>query len=149
MLRFLQVNEHKPLELVRAGEDMTKGAAVVMDYTDNTVNKATATDGIFLVDRANDYNGINSIIPQNDAGYEAIKSGDLVIRIPAYVGERYATSELTKGEMSVGDYVKASAGKFVAAATSDTCEWIYGGEYDDPTGTLYIVERVAPYKVTA
>ena len=61
-VEILQVNEHKPLELVRAGEDMTKGAAVVMDYTDNTVNKATATDGIFLVDRANDYNGINSII---------------------------------------------------------------------------------------
>lgn len=149
MLRYLQVNEKKPLALMKAGAAMKKGAAIVKDYTDGTVDNATATDGIFLVDKANNYDGINAIIPQNDGGYEDIKEGEIVITIPLYVGERYATSELTVGSLNVGDLLKASAGKFVAGTTNDVCNFVYQGEYDDPCGIkLYIVEVVAPTKIT-
>lgn len=150
MLRYLQVNEKKPLALMKAGEDMKKGAPVVKDYTDGTVDKATATEGIFLVDKANNYDGINAVIPQNDGGFEDIKSGEVVITIPTYVGERYATSELTVGSLKVGDFLKASDGKFVAGVTNDVCNFVYQGEYDDPCGIkLYIVEVVAPTKISA
>ena len=150
MLRFLQVNENKPLALMKAGEAMTKGAAVVKDYTDGTVDKATATGGIFLVDKANNYDGVNAAVPQNDGGFENIAQGEIVITIPTYVGERYATSEVTATSLTVGAYLKASAGKFVAGAKDDTCNFVYQGVYDDPCGkTLYIIEVVAPHTLTA
>ena len=147
MLRFLQVTEGKELPIRTAAEAMTRGGLITVDYTDDTVDKATANTGFSFVDVAPNYDGINAMVSPTDSAFEDISDGALIITVPAYVGERYATSELTIGTLSKGDLIVASSGKFVAAS-SGTAEWRYGGLHSDPSGiTMYIVEKVAPTSV--
>lgn len=146
MLRFLQVNHSKNIPIMKAGAALTRGAVVTLDYTDDTVDAATDVAPEFLVDAVINFDGLNAAYA-NDASYEAIASGAKCLAVPCYVGERYATTELTIGSLSVGDGIKGSAGKFVAAATNDVVCWRYGGTYADPTGkTMYIVEKVPAFK---
>ena len=54
---------------------------------------------------------------------------------------------MTATGLAVGDPLVAKAGKFekaVQGAADVTYHWVYGGTYDDPTGTMYIIERVHP-----
>jgi len=149
MLRFLQVNEKKPIPILVAGEALTRGMAVTQDYADNTIKKATATSGFFLVDNAPNYDGLNAVYSPTDGSFETITSGAKALLIPVYVGERYATTELTIGTLTKGASIKSSAGKFVAAVANDVCEWVYGGTYSDPTGlTMYVVECVPSHTVS-
>lgn len=148
MLRYLQVLKDKPIQILEAGSALTRGGCVAKDYATGKVGAATAAGGFFLVDNAPNYDGINAVIAPTDADFENIASGALCLFTPTFVGERYATTELTLGSLAVGDALKASGGKFVAGASGDSCEWVYGGPYADPTGlTMYIVERVAPVTV--
>lgn len=149
MIRYLSVTEGKNLQIRKAAEAMTRGAAVTVDYTDGTLDLATAENGFFLVDVAPNYNGANAYITPTDGSFETIADDALVITVPTLVGERYAVSELTKGTLAVGDPIKAASGKFVAAEATDVVEWVYGGEYtEEPSDiTMYIVERVAQYTV--
>lgn len=147
MLRFLKVQENKPIQQLEASENMTSGMAVTIDFANDEVDKATATTGIYLVDSAPNYNGINAVVGAADDAFEAITDGDKVNVIPTFIGERYATDQFTLASAVKGDYLKAASGLFVEAAGSDICEWIYGGTYSDPTGTMYIIERVAPATV--
>ena len=148
MLRFLQVVENKPIKIVKASEDMTRGA-VVADSFSGTVSKASGV-GSYLVDVAKNYDGINSIIEPTDGAFETIASGATVLRVPTLLGERYATTELTIGTLVVGNPIVASSGKFVKAGVSTEYEWVYGGTYADPsvTAPMYIIEKVA-HGVTA
>lgn len=140
MLRFLQVTEGKQIQIVKAGAALKRGAPVTKSVAADTVAAATG-DAVFLVDNAPNYNGINAAIIPDDAAFEDIASGALCLAVPVYVGERYATTELTIGSLSKGDKITASSGKFVADADG---KWAYGGTYSDPTGlTMYIVERIA------
>ena len=148
MLRYLQVLKDKPIQILETSAALTRGACVAKDYATGKVAGATATGGFFLVDNAMNFDGINAVIAPSEGDFESIASGALCLMVPTFVGERYATSELTVGSLEVGDALKASAGKFVAGAQNDVCEWVYGGTYADPTGiTMYIVERVAPITV--
>lgn len=148
MLRYLEVLKNKPIQILKAGAALTRGGCVVKDYTDGTVDPATADAGFCLIDNAPNYDGINAVIAPTDADFESIASGALCLLVPTFVGERYATTELTPTSLSVGDALIASAGKFVKGAQNDVCDWVYGGTYADPTGlTMYIVERVAPITV--
>lgn len=143
MLRYLQVNANKPIKVTYASEIMKQGMAVSADYANDEVDKATGI-GEFLVDVPKSYNGIDAIIAPADNAFEDIAAADKVLRIPTYVGERYATSALTIGSLTVGAAIKAASGLFVAAVSQDLYGWVYGGLYDDPTGeTMYIIERVA------
>ena len=143
MLRFLQVTEDKQISILDAGEAMVRGGTITKDYSDGTVDKATAATNFYLADVAPNSNGINAIITPTDAGFEAIAAGDKVLVVPTYVGERYATTELTIGALVKGNYLKSAGGKFVAAEASDNSTWVYGGLYSDPTGlTMYVVEKV-------
>lgn len=147
MIRALKVQTGKPISIFVASEAMTRGCPVTVDFSDETVDKATATGGIYLVDVPNNYDGLNAVIPPNDTQFENIVEGQKVLVIPTKVGERYATTELTLGAIVAGDGLKASGGKFVEAAANDVVEWKYVGTYADPTGTMYAIERVAPYTV--
>lgn len=147
MIRFINVNEGKNLLLRKASETMTRGMAVTLNYANETVGKATATTDIYLVDVDANYNGINAVIAPTDGSFEDIAVDQMVILVPAYVGERYATTELTIGALTKGALLKAAAGEFVAAVSNDVCEWCYGGTYSDATGkTMYVVERIMPTK---
>lgn len=144
MLRELQTFGQKPIKATYvASEDMTQGMAVSIDHANGEVDKATGI-GEFLVDVPKNYDGEYSYKNPTDDAFEAITDGDTVLVIPTLPGERYATDQLTVGNPAVakGAYLKVASGLFVAAAQNDAVAWVYGGTYTDPTGTMYIVERV-------
>ena len=148
MLRYLNVEENKNVRILPVSADTKRGAPVVIDYANDEIDAATAVNGIGLLDIAPNYNGINSVIAPNDTSFETIKEDSYGLVVTPRVCEKYATTELTKGTLQKGNYIKASSGKFVTGASGDVCEWIYGGEYSDPTGlTMYSVGRVSPKTV--
>ena len=63
----------------------------------------------------------------------------------------YATSELTEGDLTEGDPLKAENGKFVKATDgTDAYAWVYRGVYSDPTGIkMYRISRVEVAQPTA
>lgn len=142
MLRFLQVNTAKNIQILDANTALTRGAGVVKDAATGKVGKATADTCAFLVDAPVNSDGVNAG-GYDDKSFETIEAGAKCLLVPVYVGERYATTELTLGSLSVGDNLAVSAGKFVAATASKPSNWVYGGTYSDPTGlTMYIIECV-------
>ena len=142
MLRYLQVQQDKPVSVMRiASEAMKTGMAVSIDHANGEVDKATGI-GYYIVDVPRNYDGVNAVFNYPDDGFEDIASGARVITIPASVGDRFATNQITASGLSVGDPLDVSAGVFQEATAGDAYGWVYGGTYPDPTGTLHIVERV-------
>lgn len=142
MLRLLQVLGHKPNKAMYvASEDMKQGMAVSIDHANGEVDKATGL-GEYLVQVSPKYEGLNAVVPPLDDAFEDIASGDKVILIPTFIGERYATDQITTTGLTAGDPLDVAAGLFQEATSSDAYCWIYGGTYLDTTGTLHIVERV-------
>ena len=147
MLRYLQVLKDKPIQILPALEDLTRGAPVGKDYVDGGVFLAGNDESIlatYLVDNAPNYDGINAVIAPTDADFEEIKENALCLLVTTFEGERYATTEVVVGrELNVGDPLTVANGKFVAAGNGSTYAWVYGGTYADPTGLpMYIIERV-------
>ena len=146
MIRYLQVVQGKPIRHLKAAAALTRGAVVAQDVKAGTVSAATGT-GDYLLDVDPNYDGLNAVINPTDGEFENIDNGADVLVIPALFGERYATTEVTAAGLAVGDPLVAKAGKFekaVQGAADVTYHWVYGGTYDDPTGTMYIIERVHP-----
>lgn len=136
MLRYLQVVEMKPITIVTAGADMTRGAAVTYAPATNSVSAATTGTAVSLVDVAMNFDGCNAAITPTDADFEAIKNGDLVLKVTPLHGEHYATNQITAAGLNPGDALTASAGKFVkattGAGTDNSSGFIYVGKYNDP-----------------
>lgn len=143
MVRNLSVITSKNIPIAVAGENMTRGMAVVQNHADGTVKKANGEDEIFLVDVAMNYDGINAVVNPTDKDFETIKTGDKVLLIPVQFGESYATTEVTATGLGKGDYLKTAAGKFIKATTGDKTGFVYADPYSDPTGlTMYEIKRV-------
>lgn len=140
MLRIVEANTNKALSVMyTASAAMKRGAFVTPDESNMTVGPATGATQ-YLVDVAPNYDGINAVIEPTDADFEDIKEGDRVILVPVLIGEKYATSEVDKGSLNAGDKISATSGKAAANASGD---WVYCGEYSDPTGIkMYTVKRV-------
>lgn len=140
MLRIVEGHTDKALSVMyTASAAMTRGAFVTPNEADMTVGPATGATQ-YLVDVPKNYDGINAVIEPSDADFEEIKEGDRVILVPVLIGEKYATSEVTKGSLTAGDKIAATAGK---AAADESGDWEYCGEYSDPTGIpMYVVKRV-------
>jgi hypothetical protein len=142
MLRNLTPLGNRPIKAdYKAGAAMTQGMAVSLDHANAEVDKATGV-GDYLVDIPKSYTGIYAIVNPEDDAFESIAQGAFVNVIPTYVGDRFATDQVTTTGLSVGDPIDATAGVFAEATSSDAYQWIYGGTYADTTGTLYIVECV-------
>lgn len=143
MLRYLQVTENKPVKITTASVAVKRGAPITVDFTDGTVAPATAGTGLYLADVAKNYDGINAIIEPTDGDFEDIKVGGKVLRVVPFVGDRFATTEVTAAGLVAGDPLVATAGKFVKAGSAKDYEFVYGGTYADPSvENSYIVERV-------
>lgn len=140
MLRIIEGHTNKALSVMyTASAALKRGAFVTPDESDLTVGPATGATQ-YLVDVPKNYDGINSVIEPSDGDFEDIAVGDRVILVPVLIGEKYATSEVTKGSLTAGDKIAATAGKAAASADGD---WEYCGEYSDPTGiAMYVVKRV-------
>lgn len=139
MLRELNVVANKPRQFAVTSAAVTNGMVVAKNYATETIAAATGA-GDYFVEAQKNYDGINSVVAPTDGDFETIASGAAAILIPTYVGERYATSACATG-LTKGDPLTVSNGSFVEQA-SGTYQWVYGGTYADPTGTLYIVEKV-------
>lgn len=152
MIRELQVVANKPITLITTSEAMKRGAVIVEDYKTETVKNATsgATD-IYFVDVEPTYEGINAVVEPTDGNWENIEAKAEVKKIPLFVGERYATTELVENfgtALAKGDYLKADGGKFVKGENGDVCIAVYMGEYADPTGlSMGIVQITRPFTV--
>lgn len=144
MLRFLQVKENKPLDILTAGAAMLRGTVVSTDAENLELNALSSGYGDFFVDGPKHYESLYSIINPSDIVDDTIASGAKCTRVPTYLGEIYATSEATPGYADVGDPMNVSSGKLIKATGETAYQWVYGGTYDDPTETLYIVEKVEP-----
>jgi hypothetical protein len=143
MLRILQARKNKPVEIVTAGANFITGAVVTRDFTDGTIDAAASGYGDYFVDAPKDYTGIYSVVNPNDRDSQLIPEGAKCVVIPTFIGERYATSEATPGYADIGDPLSASNGDLVRTSSQGAYNWVYGGTYEDPHGTLYIVEKVA------
>lgn len=143
MIRELETVQGKPVELLLTSAKVKKGAPIDIDFSDETVAAATEGLGTLLVDVNPKYEGLFAIVEPTDADFEEAEVGERVRVIHTLPGEMYATSELTKGDLTEGDALKVSAGKFVKAEESDAHAWVYRGEYSDPTGiAMYRITRV-------
>lgn len=137
MIRFLQVNVAKNLPNVKAAVELTNGQPVSYDPATGTVDSA---DGkcAWLVKAAEVYTGEKAMRMPSDGEFEVIAAGAICHLVPVYVGEHYATSQVAgfKGErvtdaLTAGDRIGADGNYFGA---NDDGDWIFVGEYNDPTG---------------
>ncbi len=140
MLRIVEGHTNKALSVMyTASAAMKRGAFVTPNEDDMTVAPATGATQ-YLVDVSPNYDGINAVIEPTDGAFEDIEEGQRVILVPVLIGEKYATSEVTKGSLTAGDRIAATSGK---AAADEDGDWMYCGEYSDPTGiAMYTVKRV-------
>ena len=139
----VQINELKPRAICVASEDLTNGAAVAYNAATRKLGKASAASH-YVVTNAKNYDGINAVKEPTDAEHETITSGDLCIRVPLELGDIFATTEVTTTNLSAGDAVIPSAGKYVkdTAATS-TSGLVYLGAYENPWNlAMYMIECV-------
>ena len=136
MIRNLQVVTNKPIEIVTAGAELTRGMAVTFAPATKSVTAATTGANVCFVDVAMNFDGCNAAITPTDADFEEIKNGDLVLKIVPLHGEHYATNQITASGLTPGDPLTASAGKLVkattGAGTDNSAGFVYVGKYDDP-----------------
>jgi hypothetical protein len=145
MLRFLQEQNQKPLEVLTAGAALKRGSFVYKDPEDDELKMLATGLGDDIVDISKNYDGTNSIKNPTDGDFETIADGAQALRVPTLVGERYAISEVTRNYADVGDPMTVTNGKLVKATGAAAYQWIYGGTYSDPTGiTKHVVEKVTP-----
>lgn len=143
MLRYIQVITTKNVPLMKAAAAMTRGMAVTVG-TDGVSPAASGATGVRLVDAANNYNGINSVLAPNDGSFEEIKAGDIVPTVVPQDGEKYGTT-CVEGAASLteGASLVVENGMFKAGSTNS--EWVYRGTYHEPSvesGVGYIIEKV-------
>lgn len=145
MLRFIQVVSNKPIHIMEADGAIDRGEAVSIDLATGKAAPigSTATAAEYIADAPKNYDGINAIVMPTDDTGDSIASGGNVLVIPTYIGERYATDQVTATGLVAGDKVTAKGGKFVEATSAESYNYIYVGTYSDPVGTLHIIERVA------
>ena len=143
MFAIVQYNELKPRAICVASEGLTNGAAVAYDPATRKLSKATDASHYVVTNAAN-FDGINAVKEPTDAEHETINSGDLCIRVPLQLGDIFATTEVTTTNLSAGDAVIPSAGKYVKdTADTSTSGLVYLGVYENPWDLkMYTIECV-------
>ena len=150
MLRYLQTQQNKPVEVLPVDGETIRGAVVYKDVANGKIKALTSGLGDGLVDVSYTYDGANSASNPVERSYETIADGAKAIYVPAVIGDRFVTTEITATYAKKGHPLTASEGKFVKAAGGAAYQWVYGGQYRDPMGIMtHIVERVAPATAVA
>ena len=95
MLRYLQTIGSKPIKATYvASAAMKQGMAVSLDTANGEIDIATGV-GDYLVDVPKSYTGLNAIVNPFDDAFEDIALGQKALVIPTFLGERYATDQIT------------------------------------------------------
>ena len=145
MIRYLQTQQNKPVEVLPVDGETTRGAVVYKDIATGKIKALSSGLGDALVDVSYTYDGSNAASNPVERSYETIADGAKAIYVPAALGDRFAVSEITATYAKKGHPLTATNGKFVKAAGASSFQWVYGGQYLDPMGVMtHIVERVAP-----
>ena len=140
----VQINELKPRAICVANGAMVNGAAVAYDPATRKLSKATGASH-YIVTNAKNYDNLNAVMEPTDAEHETIADGALCIRVPLERGDIIATTEVTTTNLSAGDPVIPSAGKYIKdTAQSSTSGLVYLGTYANPWGlSMYMIECIA------
>lgn len=104
--------------------------------------------GAFIASVPKNYDGINAVIDPKMVASDTIAVGDIYNKEPTFVGERYATTEITGVDnLEAGDALTVANNKWAAGEG----EWKYGGEFTAHNYgvKLYIVEKVAKVEQVA
>lgn len=142
MIRDIQVNTAKSVQIVVAAEALKRGMAVSYSPSTGKVSKATAENAFGFVDVAPNYDGINAVITPNDSQFEDIAAGAQCLYKTYYQGERIATNQVAATGLAANDKVDAAAGILTESA-GGTEEWVYCGAYSDPDFTdMHIFQHV-------
>ena len=139
----VQINMLKPRAICVASEALTNGAPVAYNPATRKLSKATGASH-YIVTNAKNFDGINAVMEQTEAEHEEIKADALCIRVPLELGDIVATTEVTTTNLSAGDPVIPSAGKYIKdTAQSSTSGLVYLGEYENPWGlNMYMIECI-------
>ena len=143
MFAEVQINELKPRKICVANEALTNGAPVSYNAANGKLSKASAASH-YVVTNAKNYDGINAVKEPTDAEHEAIAADALCIRVPLELGDIFATTEVTTTNLSAGDPVIPSSGKYIKdTAQTSTSGLVYLGAYENPWGlNMYMIECV-------
>lgn len=143
MFAEVQINELKPRAICVANEALVNGAPVAYNAATRKLSKATGKS-LYVVTNAKNFDGINAVKEPTDAEHEAIAADALCIRVPLELGDIFATTEVTTTNLSAGDPVIPSAGKYIKdTAGTSTSGLKYLGVYDNPWGlNMYMIECV-------
>ena len=93
MIRDLQVNTAKPVSILMAKENLTRGMAVSYDAATGKVEKATALTGFGFVDVSPNYDGINAAITPTDGDFEPVAKDSYCLFKSYCSGERITKSQ--------------------------------------------------------
>ncbi|MBO5970926.1 MAG: hypothetical protein J6S14_20815 [Clostridia bacterium] len=97
--------------------------------------------GAFIVNKPKNYDGVNAIFEPKAVESDMIAIGELYNKEPTFVGERYATTEVTGADtLAEGDALTVADNKWVAGEG----EWKFGGKYTAHAYgvDMWIVEKV-------
>lgn len=145
MLRYLQTQQNKPVEILPVDGDTKRGAVVYKDIATGEIKALVSGVGEALVDVSLTYDGANAATNPVESAFETIADTAKAVYVPAVLGDRFATDQITATYAKKGHPLTVANGKFVKAAGAATYQWVYGGRYSDPTGiATHIVERVVP-----
>lgn len=153
MLREFQTNGLKTTDaMYKTDAEMITGAPVVKNYADKTVSIAGngVVDGFFLVNKERVPTGLNCAkgdMSDYDENFTKIAENESVKLIIPETGERYGTDQYVLGDLSIGDSVMVTGGKFVKADVAS--KLIFGGEYSDVGHKLAIIEIAGSTKTNA
>lgn len=98
--------------------------------------------GAFIASVPKNYDGINAVLDPKMTDSDTIAIGAIYNKEPTFVGERYATDQITGADaLEDGAALTVTDGKWAAGEG----EWKYGGEFTAHSYgvKLYIVEKVA------
>jgi hypothetical protein len=146
MLRYLQVQQNKPVEILPADGEMVRGAVVYKDIVNGKIKALSSGLGEALIDAAPVYDGYAAATNQPERYFDTIADGAKAIYVPAAIGDRFAVTSIIATYAKKGDPLTVSNGAFVKAAGGATYQWIYDGKHLDPSIAVpaHVVERVAP-----
>ncbi|MCF0158916.1 MAG: hypothetical protein HUJ83_10450 [Veillonella sp.] len=139
MLREIQVTKDKPANaMYSAAVEVKTGMAVVKNETAKTFGPATAATAadVFFVDKERVPSGINAArtdMSDYDEDFVTVKANEKAKLIAYYVGERFATDQVTGLEaLVVGNRLAAGTdGKLAKAGSGVASKYVFAGIYKD------------------
>lgn len=147
MLRFFQINEHRPCDATfKAASDLKTGMLVEYNYATKTVDVASAatSTNVAFVNKAPIPSGLNAAradYSDYDEEFNTIKEGELVVLNMLDNADVIGTDQFDTS-LVANDYVEAGTNGKIAKKATGTTHYQFLGTYNDNGHTLARVRYV-------